>query len=89
MLSNNLSRRDFIGKAGLGKAGVAVVPGYILSDQKSFDRKIRIGIVGGRFGTSFQFHEHPGCIVEAVSDLRPERQDRLMKLNKRLTHQIK
>lgn len=41
-------------------------------------KKIRIGIVGGRFGRSFQWHEHPDCIVAAVSDLRPERRDGLM-----------
>lgn len=41
-------------------------------------RKVRIGIVGGRFGAAFQFHEHPNCVVQAVSDLRPERRDRLM-----------
>jgi predicted dehydrogenase len=44
------------------------------------DRKLRIGIVGGGFGTSFQFHEHPNCIVQAVSDLRPERRARLQKV---------
>jgi predicted dehydrogenase len=43
------------------------------------DRKVRIGIVGGHFGSSFFFHEHPNCIVEAVSDLRPERRDLLMR----------
>ena len=31
-------------------------------------KKIRIGVVGGGFGTSFQWHEHPDCIVQAVSD---------------------
>ena len=41
------------------------------------DRKLRVGVVGGGFGTSFQFHEHPNSLVEAVSDLRPERRDRL------------
>jgi predicted dehydrogenase len=41
-------------------------------------KKIRIGIVGGRFGRGFHWHEHPDCIVEAVSDLRPERRDGLM-----------
>ncbi|MCK5456536.1 MAG: hypothetical protein KAI45_05360, partial [Melioribacteraceae bacterium] len=41
-------------------------------------KKLRVGIVGGRFGCSFQFHEHPNCIVEAVSDLRPERREKLM-----------
>ena len=41
--------------------------------------KVRIGVVGGRFGCSFQWHEHPDCIVEAVSDLRPEGRKQLMK----------
>lgn len=36
-------------------------------------KNIRIGIVGGRFGASFQWHEHPQCVVAAVTDLRPER----------------
>jgi predicted dehydrogenase len=40
-------------------------------------RKLRVGIVGGRFGASFQFHEHPNCTVAAVADLRPDRRDRL------------
>jgi len=43
------------------------------------DRKIRVGIVGGGFGSTFQFHEHPNCIVQAVSDLRTDRRDTLMK----------
>jgi predicted dehydrogenase len=44
------------------------------------ERRLRVGIVGGGFGTSFQFHEHPNCIVQAVSDLRPERRARLQKV---------
>ncbi len=43
------------------------------------DKKLRIGVVGGNFGTSFQFHEHPNCVVEAVSDLREDRRARLVK----------
>src|SRR5512139_2901157 len=46
------------------------------------ERKIRVGVVGGGFGTSFQFHEHPNCIVHAVSDLRTDRRDALMKTYK-------
>jgi predicted dehydrogenase len=37
-----------------------------------------MGVVGGGFGADFQWHEHPDCIVEAVSDLWPERRQRLM-----------
>lgn len=42
------------------------------------DRKIRVGIVGGGFGAGFYFHKHPNCIVEAVSDLRQDRREKLM-----------
>ncbi|MCW5965028.1 MAG: Gfo/Idh/MocA family oxidoreductase [Bryobacterales bacterium] len=43
------------------------------------DRKLRLGIVGGRFGATFQFHEHPNCVVEAVSDLVESRRAHLAK----------
>lgn len=70
-----ISRRDAL-KLG---AGVALASS-LGTTRNSFgaDKKIRIGVVGGRFGASFQFHEHPDCIVEAVSDLRPERRKNLM-----------
>jgi predicted dehydrogenase len=79
--SINNSRRDFI------KLGSMAALGLALSANNSFtiastSKKLRIGIVGGGFGTSFQFHEHPDCIVEAVSDLRPERREKLMKVYK-------
>jgi predicted dehydrogenase len=40
---------------------------------------MRIGVVGGGFGCDFQWHEHPDCVVEAVSDLRADRRERLMR----------
>lgn len=43
------------------------------------DRKLRVGVVGGGFGTNFQFHEHPNSVVEAVSDLREDRRAALVK----------
>ena len=54
------------------------LPGSHHMFMNSPTKKLRIGIVGGRFGCSFQFHEHPDCIVAAVSDLRPERRQKLM-----------
>ena len=64
---------------GLGSASLV---NAVLRPRFAFPRsaseKIRIGIVGGNFGRSFYFHEHPDCIVEAVSDLRPERRKGLM-----------
>jgi predicted dehydrogenase len=44
------------------------------------DKKVRIGIVGGGFGASFFWHQHPNCIVEAVSDLQDDRRKKLMEV---------
>lgn len=75
---NGLTRRSFIGKSAATMAGAMLaMPGWAGAEIAT--RRLRVGIVGGRFGLSFQFHEHPGCIVEAVSDLRPERRVALQK----------
>jgi predicted dehydrogenase len=84
-LTGGLSRREFL-KQGSVLASAAYVSGALpqaLAARDHWepvsDRKIRIGVVGGGFGTAFHWHEHPSCIVHAVSDLIPERRDRLMK----------
>ncbi len=41
-----------------------------------------MGVVGGGFGSSFQWHEHPNCVVTGVTDLRPDRRDKLRKVYK-------
>ena len=41
-------------------------------------RKIRLAVIGGGFGADFSFHEHPNCVLAAVSDLRADRRKRLM-----------
>jgi len=67
------TRRDFLRRGAIAGAALAAPR---LFGQTGFTwpaRKIRIGIVGGRFGLGFQFHEHPDCVVEAVAELRPER----------------
>lgn len=73
-----MRRRSFLKSSGTAMAGVALShPASVVVDAAP--RKIRIGIAGGgNFGCSFQWHEHPDCIVQAVSDLLPERRDRLM-----------
>ena len=75
------SRRTFLRKGAGTVAGCAAIAQTTrpLTAAETTPKKIRIGIVGGGFGCSFQWHKHPDCIVEAVSDLRPERRDRLMK----------
>ncbi len=71
------SRRQFV-KDGSMAAMAAALPFRNPLPAFAAPNKLRVGIVGGRFGCSFQFHEHPDCVVEAVSDLRPERRKRLM-----------
>ncbi|RPI46269.1 MAG: gfo/Idh/MocA family oxidoreductase [Bacteroidetes bacterium] len=72
----NLTRRHFIKKSAV-LAGSALLYDPLSAVNPS-SRKIRMGIAGGGFGRSFQWHEHPNCMVEAVSDLRPERNKALM-----------
>lgn len=75
------TRRAFLRGAGAAAAGAALAP-RLAWPQEPSGRKVRVAVVGGGFGCSFQFHEHPDCVVEAVSDLRPERRDRLAKVYK-------
>lgn len=42
--------------------------------------KVRIGIVGGNFGSTFQWHLHPGCTVAAVCDLRDDRLKKMVEV---------
>jgi predicted dehydrogenase len=74
------NRRKFINMAGLGAAAFAVSPRFAFAKELNTDRKIRMGIIGGGFGTSFYFQEHPNSVVVAVSDLLAERREILMKV---------
>jgi predicted dehydrogenase len=42
--------------------------------------RIRLGVVGGGFGSQFSFHEHPNCTVTAVTDLRSDRRAKLQQV---------
>ncbi len=72
------SKRRFIKMAGMGAAATAVLPAFAGSGLHTAEKRVRIDILGRRFGLTFQFHEHPHCRVEAVSDLRPDRCEKLM-----------
>lgn len=43
------------------------------------DVKVRLAVVGGGFGASHHWHEHPNCEVTAVTDLVEDRRNNLMK----------
>lgn len=80
--TSQITRRKFISIAGITSVVGAVAPRFAFAGPLDTDRKIRIGIIGGRFGAGFYFHEHPQCIVEAVSDLHDDRREHLMKVYK-------
>jgi len=75
--SSGFSRRAFLKRKGAAIAGLALSPDAAYAVDTS-PKKIRMGIVGGGFGYSFYWHEHPDCEVTAVSDLRQDRRERLM-----------
>jgi predicted dehydrogenase len=77
-MRNQPDRRRFLQAGGLAATALASSSHFAFAEGTS-DRKIRIGVMGGNFGRSFYWHEHPNCVVEAVSDLRPERRDALQK----------
>jgi predicted dehydrogenase len=78
----SLNRRKFLNISGVAAVTLAVSPRFAFAGMPASDRKIRMAIVGGGFGAGFYFHEHPNCVVEAVSDLRKDRRDSLMKIYK-------
>lgn len=94
----HLSRRIFLNRLTAGTAGMAVTGLSLSGSNKNnpaigsgkdthlwkqtSDKKVRMGIVGGGFGASFYWHQHPNCIVEAVSDLQQERKEKLMEVYK-------
>jgi predicted dehydrogenase len=74
-----ISRRNFITGATGVAASLAVAPS-VIAQAKTYPKAgklMRIGVVGGGFGTAFQWHEHPNCRVAAVCELRDDRMARL------------
>jgi predicted dehydrogenase len=74
-------RRNFLKSTGAAALGAALAGGSAMAQEgPDSGRKVRIGVVGGGFGCSFHWHQDPNCIVEAVSDLRPDRRRRLQEV---------
>jgi predicted dehydrogenase len=64
------TRRDFVNTVMLGAmtaAPAAATP----------ERKLRMAVVGGGFGSGFYWHQHPQCVVTAVTDLYAVRRNKL------------
>ncbi len=75
-----VSRRGFLETASSASLAGLLGAGVPARADLGSDRKIRIGVVGGGFGASFQWHLDPNCIVQAVSDLRTDRRAHLQRV---------
>ncbi|MBI4877710.1 MAG: Gfo/Idh/MocA family oxidoreductase [Acidobacteria bacterium] len=73
-MENSYSRRGFIQGVSVAAAAAPSALG-----QRTSGRQIRVGVVGGGFGTSFHWHLHPNSRVTAVCDIRPDRLQLLSK----------
>src|SRR5215467_12113958 len=84
-MEHEFTRRNFF--QGLTAGATAAAAAQSASGQtpigaRPTGRTVRIGIVGGGFGSSFQWHLHPNCKVTAVCDIRPDRLQRLSEVYK-------
>jgi predicted dehydrogenase len=90
--ARRISRRLFLGQSSALMAG-AMSPAILSAQQlesilqpgpayqpPASAKKIRLGVVGGGFGAAFFWHLVPNCVVQAVSDHRPERRQKLMEV---------
>ncbi|MDW8129841.1 MAG: Gfo/Idh/MocA family oxidoreductase [Bryobacterales bacterium] len=66
-MAATMTRRDF-------------VAGAVLVGERPAPRTVRVGIVGGRFGATFQWHPHPRARVSAVCDIEPQALERLARV---------
>jgi predicted dehydrogenase len=72
------TRRRFLHRGALTVLATSLASGRLVAATTA-PSKIRLGVVGGGFGADFPWHRHPDCQVEAVSDLRSDRRERLMR----------
>jgi predicted dehydrogenase len=67
-----------MGAAAVAAAVPAVTAAGGLFPRTRSDKVVRTGVVGGNFGSQFQWHLDPNCKVTAVCDLRDDRLKRLV-----------
>ena len=72
------TRREFVNAVMLGGIAVdAAISEPQAANRVDPGRKLRMAVVGGGFGSSFYWHEHPQCVVTAVTDLYAVRRTKL------------
>ncbi len=80
-MKHEINRRKFVRNLSIGTAVLTTVPAAMSKSIVTPQKRdiLKIGIVGGRFGAQFYWHEHPNCRVTAVCDIRDDRLDHLKK----------
>ena len=75
----DISRRGFLQISGA--AAAALAGGLVLDVGRAYpaeiNKNIRMAVVGGGFGATFHWHEHPNCTITGVTDLYPQRREKL------------
>jgi len=76
------TRRDFLGCSSASAAALAAAAAAPAGSAAPppGGKKVRLGVVGGGFGSRFYWHEHPSCDVAAVTDLRADRRRTLQEV---------
>ncbi len=79
---SRLSRRKFLRDTGISAVTLSAAPSLLAAGTspvgpRASTNPVRIGVVGGGFGSHFQWHLHPDCKVTAVCDVRADRLERL------------
>lgn len=76
-----VARRSFLELTGA--TGLAIGVDLLTRAGRAYPadsgKTLRMGVVGGGFGATFHWHEHPDCVVTGVTDLRADRRQRLQK----------
>ncbi len=70
-----VSRRAFMKTVGVTAAAIGS-SAHVAFGQAN-EKKIRMAVVGGGFGRSFYWHEHPNSVVTAVCDIQSKKLDML------------
>ncbi len=74
---STISRRTFLQRTARG--GALTTAALLLPAGRAYcdapGKTIRMAVVGGGFGSTFWWHEHPNCRVTAVTDLYPARRE--------------
>lgn len=78
-MSQTSSRREFLHRTGATLATASAWPAALAArtTHPRLDDRLRLAIAGGGFGATHHWHEHPGCVVTAVTDLEEDRRQRL------------